>query len=114
MGNHRSYVDAILFRGVSWCTWQGCKPNLAHHWLGCQLARHHLGDRKSKDSRRATRQTVMQRLQEGAGIVIFPEGTTHKGPDLLDYRPGMFYSCAEEGIPIVPVALSTKTRTLPG
>jgi lyso-ornithine lipid O-acyltransferase len=39
------------------------------------------------------------------GIVIFPEGTTHRGPDLLEYRPGMFYTCAEEGFPIVPVAL---------
>ena len=65
-------------------------------------------DRKSKDSRRATRASVRNRLQEGMGIVIFPEGTTYKGPELLEYRPGMFYTCAEEGFPIVPVALEYK------
>ena len=48
---------------------------------------------------------MRNRLSEGMGIVIFPEGTTFKGPELLEYRPGMFYTCAEEGFPIVPVAI---------
>lgn len=110
MGNHRSYVDAILFPvefPVVYVARLETKSWPIIGW-GANLLGTIWVDRKSKDSRRATRQTVMQRLQEGAGIVIFPEGTTHKGPDLLDYRPGMFYSCAEEGIPIVPVALEYK------
>ncbi len=107
MGNHRSYVDAILFpvgfpvvyvgrvESKSWPVIGWGASLLGTIWV----------DRKSKDSRRATRAAVRNRLQEGMGIVIFPEGTTYKGPELLEYRPGMFYTCAEEGFPIVPVAL---------
>ena len=110
MGNHRSYVDAILFpvgfpvvyvgrvESKSWPVIGWGASLLGTIWV----------DRKSKDSRRATRASVRNRLQEGMGIVIFPEGTTYKGPELLDYRPGMFYTCAEERFPIVPVALEYK------
>lgn len=107
MGNHRSYVDAVLFpvgfpvvyvgriESKSWPIIGWGATLLGTIWV----------DRKSKDSRRATRAAVRERLSEGMGIVIFPEGTTFKGPQLLEYRPGMFYTCAEEGFPIVPVAL---------
>ena len=107
MGNHRSYVDAVLFpvdfpvvyvgriESKSWPIIGWGATLLGTIWV----------DRKSKDSRRATRAAVRNRLSEGMGIVIFPEGTTFKGPELLEYRPGMFYTCAEEGFPIVPVAL---------
>ena len=57
------------------------------------------------EARRAVKQDVVERLARGLPVVIFPEGTTFKGPELLEYRPGMFYTCAEEGFPIVPVAL---------
>jgi len=107
MGNHRSYVDAVLFpvefpvvyvgrvESKSWPVIGWGATLLGTIWV----------NRKDKDSRRATRAAVRDRLSEGMGIVIFPEGTTFKGPELLDYRPGMFYTCAEEGFPIVPVAL---------
>ena len=96
MGNHRSYVDAILFpvgfpvvyvgrvESKSWPVIGWGASLLGTIWV----------DRQSKDSRRATRAAVRNRLQEGMGIVIFPEGTTFKGPELLEYRPGMFYTCA--------------------
>lgn len=107
MGNHRSYVDAILFPVGFPVVYVGRVESKSWPIIGWGASL--LGtiwvDRKSKDSRRATRSAVRNRLQEGMGIVIFPEGTTYKGPELLEYRPGMFYTCAEEGFPIVPVAL---------
>ena len=110
MGNHRSYVDAILFPVSFPVVYVARKETKSWPIIGWGATI--LGtiwvDRKSKDSRRATRQTVRDRLAEGMGIVIFPEGTTHRGPELLGYRPGMFYTCAEEGFPIVPVALEYK------
>lgn len=110
MGNHRSYVDAILFPvqfPVVYVARKETKSWPIIGW-GATLLGTIWVDRKSKDSRRQTRATVRQRLAEGMGVVIFPEGTTYRGPDLLEYRPGMFYTCAEEGFPIVPVALEYK------
>ena len=65
-------------------------------------------NRKSKESRKETRESVKQRLQDGFGIVIFPEGTTHMGPDVLEYRPSMFYISAEGGFPVTPIAIEYK------
>lgn len=110
MGNHRSYVDAILFPvsfPVVYVARRETKSWPIIGW-GASVIGTIWVDRQSKDSRRATRAAVRSRLEEGMGIVIFPEGTTHRGPDLLEYRPGMFYTCAEEGFPIVPVALEYK------
>jgi 1-acyl-sn-glycerol-3-phosphate acyltransferase len=107
MGNHRSYMDGILFPvgfPVVFVARKETKSWPIIGW-GATLIGTIWVDRKSKESRTATRKTVRNRLAEGMGIVIFPEGTTHRGPDLLEYRPGMFYTCAEEGFPIVPVAL---------
>ena len=107
MGNHRSYVDAILIpakRPVAFVarieskSWPiiGWAANTLHTiWV----------QRKSKESRKETRNQVKKRLTEGFGIVIFPEGTTHKGPELLEYRPSMFYISAEGGFPITPIAI---------
>ena len=110
MGNHRSYVDAILFPvsfPVVYVARKETKSWPIIGW-GASIIGTIWVDRKSKDSRRATRAAVRSRLEDGMGIVIFPEGTTHRGPDLLEYRPGMFYTCAEEGFPIVPAALEYK------
>ena len=107
MGNHRSYVDAILIpakrpvafvariESRSWPIIGWSANTLYTIWV----------DRKSKESRKDTREQVKQRLKEGFGIVIFPEGTTHKGPELLEYRPSMFYISAEGGFPITPIAI---------
>ena len=64
-------------------------------------------NRKSKDSRRATRSAVRQRLEEGMGIVIFLKAPRTKDLNCSNLV-GMFYTCAEEGFPIVPVALEYK------
>ncbi|MEY3010382.1 MAG: 1-acyl-sn-glycerol-3-phosphate acyltransferase [Bacteroidota bacterium] len=114
MGNHRSYVDAILFPvsfPVVYVARVETKSWPIIGW-GANLIGTLWVDRKDKSSRRKTRQDVRDRLDAGMGIVIFPEGTTHKGPDLLPYRPGMFYTCAEEGFPIVPVAIEYKNQDI--
>ena len=107
MGNHRSYVDAILFPvefPVVYVARVETKSWPIIGW-GATLIGTIWVDRNNKSSRKQTRETVRQRLADGMGLVIFPEGTTHKGPELLDYRPGMFYTCAEEGFAITPVAI---------
>ena len=70
----------------------------------------HAGVRK--ESRRATRVAVKERLEDGLGVIIFPEGTTGPGPDLLPFHKGMFYTCAENGFPIAPVAIEFENDDL--
>lgn len=114
MGNHRSYVDAILMPSkfpVSFVA-----RSESQHWpiigWGASLLGTIWVNRKDPDSRKATRERVKQRLESGQGIIIFPEGTTHIGPDVLEYRPSMFYICAEGGFPITPVAIEYKDPSI--
>lgn len=107
MGNHRSYADAILFPvqlPVAFVARKESKSWPIIGW-GATVIGTIWVDRKDKNSRRNTRLAVRERLSEGTAVILFPEGTTHLGPDLLEYRPGMFYTCAEEGFAVVPVAL---------
>ncbi len=110
MGNHRSYVDAVLIPAKFPVTFVARSES--QHWPIIGRGASMLGtiwvNRKDPDSRKATREKVRQKLEAGSGIVIFPEGTTHTGPDLLTYRPSMFYICAEGGFPITPVAIEYK------
>lgn len=107
MGNHRSYVDAVVlpvsfpvvfvarYETKSWPVVGWGATLLGTIWV----------KRDRKESRRATRAALKERLEDGYGVVIFPEGTTAQGPELLPYHKGIFYTCAENGFPIAPAAI---------
>jgi len=107
MGNHRSYVDAVVIPvsfPIVFVARHETKSWPIIGW-GASLLGTIWVKRDKKESRRATREAVKDRLSNGYGVAIFPEGTTHKGPDLLPYHKGIFYTCAENGFPIVPTAI---------
>lgn len=62
-------------------------------------------DRSSKESRQNTKNEISDRIRNGRSVIIFPEGTTGDGNGLLPLKPGMFHTAAEEGFPIIPVAI---------
>ena len=110
MGNHRSYVDAVLIPAKHPVTYVARSES--KNWPLIGWGASILGtiwvNRKDPQSRKHTRETVKNRLRDGFGIIIFPEGTTHIGPDLLEYRPSMFYISAEGGFPVTPIAIEYK------
>jgi len=66
--------------------------------------------RESKDSRKATRQAMIDTVKSGLNVLVYPEGTTNGNMDTLPYRPGTFIEAAKNGIPVVPVVLEYKTK----
>ena len=107
MGNHRSYVDAVLIPSKHPVVFVARSESRNWPIIGPGATALHTiwVDRKDRNSRRETRETVRKRLQEGMSIILFPEGTTYLGPELGPYRPSMFVIAAEAGIPITPVAI---------
>ncbi|MBI1182760.1 hypothetical protein GC194_00705 [bacterium] len=107
MANHRSYVDLVVTPGKipfvivakksvkSWPVvgWGG--KLISTIWV----------DRDSKNSRHETRKAMKERLEKGGSVLVFPEGTTSKGPGVLPLKPGMFFVCAEGGFPVLPLAI---------
>jgi 1-acyl-sn-glycerol-3-phosphate acyltransferase len=44
-------------------------------------------------------------VRRGVSVLVFPEGTTTRGADVLPFRRGIFGAALYAGVPIVPVAL---------
>jgi|TARA_B110000879_G_scaffold166245_1_gene214867 1-acyl-sn-glycerol-3-phosphate acyltransferase len=110
MGNHRSYLDAVVLPTsfpVVFVAKHETKAWPVIGW-GATVIGTIWVKRDNKKSRTATRVAVKERFDNGYGVVIFPEGTTNKKPELLPYRKGIFYTCAENGFQIAPAAIEYK------
>jgi 1-acyl-sn-glycerol-3-phosphate acyltransferase len=45
-------------------------------------------------------------LNRGVSVLVFPEGTTTRGDQVLPFKRGIFGAALRAGVPIVPIALS--------
>jgi 1-acyl-sn-glycerol-3-phosphate acyltransferase len=108
VANHRSYVDipaiGSLFRACFIAKAQ------IKSWPVLGLAFHVsptlFVDRGSRDSGRAVREAVRDRLSRGVSIINFAEGTTKDGTGLLPFKVGLFKDIFGLGLPVVPVTLT--------
>ncbi len=106
MANHRSYVDVMFFRSATpqiYLSKAEVKSWPLIGW-GAKALDVVFVDRSSKESRSASRAELAERVRSGLSPVVFPEGTTvDRG--LLEFNPGMFYTAAELGVPVIPFVM---------
>ena len=62
-------------------------------------------DRSNSAQARATLDALVERIQGGTSLLIFPEGTRSPTPVLGPFRKGAFHLAVQSGVPIVPVVL---------
>ncbi|MBC8069629.1 MAG: 1-acyl-sn-glycerol-3-phosphate acyltransferase, partial [Deltaproteobacteria bacterium] len=74
--------------------------------LGVSLVRR--GD--PYDGARALRRAAVA-LEDGVGVLVYPEGTTTGGASVLPLRRGIFGVARRMGIPVVPVVLRYESRS---
>ncbi|MEL6132767.1 MAG: lysophospholipid acyltransferase family protein [Bacteroidota bacterium] len=105
--NHRSYLDIIhLVSIIPVCF--VAKIEVSKWPLiskAARIARTIFVDRKDKNSRQQTRTQVKERLKEGVSVLVFPEGTTHKTPEIGKLHRGIFHVAAGTEVPVIPVAI---------
>ena len=114
MANHRSYLDVIMIPSktpVVFVAKAGVRKWPIVGWGGDAM-RTIWVDRRDPQSRRRTRFSIVDRLKENLSVIIFPEGTTHLGPELLEFKPGMFYAVAGTELEIIPVAIEYKNPNI--
>jgi len=107
VANHRTYIDAVMVPSphpLVFVAKAEVKKWPVVGWGGNAL-RTIWVDRSSAESRKATRVEVKKRIEDELSVIIFPEGTTHVGPDLMEYKMGMFKMCADGDFPICPIAM---------
>jgi lyso-ornithine lipid O-acyltransferase len=49
--------------------------------------------------------SALRALAEDVSVLVFPEGTTTRGDEVLPFRRGIFGVAAHAGVPVVPVAI---------
>lgn len=107
VSNHRSYIDIVLI--PSRVPYVVVAKRQVRRWpiigQAAVAVKTIFVDRDSAESRRRTRDSIRNRLVQGISVLIFPEGTTHEGPGVLPFKPGIFRTCASEGFPVIPVAI---------
>jgi len=114
--NHSSFIDPLLvFASVPGDIAFAAKGELRGTWLTRYFVQH-VGalfverfdtQRSVDDSAR-----LLDALNAGRTLAIFPEGTFVRMPGLLPFRMGAFTIAAEARVPIVPIVLKGTRSTL--
>lgn len=114
MANHRSYLDVAMLDSSAAAVFVA--KHSVRRWpiigWGGDAMKTIWVNRDDADSRKHTREQIAERLQGGLSVVVFPEGTTSIGPELLPFKPGIFHAVAGSDIPIVPVAIEYKNQNI--
>jgi 1-acyl-sn-glycerol-3-phosphate acyltransferase len=102
MANHRSYLDVLFVPTSDLFTIVGKAE--VKSWPLIGWAAKALGvlwvKRESKESRTKTRDNIIAAIKGGQTVVLFPEGTSWEGPQMLPLKPAMFYESAKHGFDI--------------
>jgi 1-acyl-sn-glycerol-3-phosphate acyltransferase len=63
-------------------------------------------DRQRRHKTALSRNEVSERLKNGDCVVLFPEGTSHNGKQILSFKSSYFGAVENLGIPVIPVVLA--------
>jgi len=107
VSNHRSYLDIVVILAQVEAAFLA-KAELKGWPIFGRAARAGntvFVDRSSPESRNKARKSLAKRICQGISVVVFPEGTTSKGPGVLSFKGGIFHMAAGKDIPILPVSI---------
>jgi 1-acyl-sn-glycerol-3-phosphate acyltransferase len=111
VSNHRSFSDPlVLLKYLD--AYVIAKAEVSSYPLinkGAEVTGIVYVKREDRDSRRATRDTMINTIKSGYNVLVYPEGTVGKEKHTLPFKIGTFIEAAKEGIPVVPIAIEYKS-----
>lgn len=117
LANHFSYLDVAMMGFVPGDVLFVGKASIRKAPLfGYYFKSLHIAvDRERLKSRAETMRRAGEALDQGSGIVLFPEGGiyTQHPPKMIPFKNGAFRLAMEKQIPIIPVTLSFNHLILP-
>lgn len=107
MPNHRSYLDIFLVAAYTPAAFVAKAELKKWPFLktGARLTHVIFVSRSDIKSLLSTMNKIKSSLNENIPVVIFPEGTTGRGPMTKPFKKGSFKIAADAGIPIIPMAI---------
>ena len=106
--NHRSMLD--IFVDLAFIEANTVSRADLATWPVIGLAARRVGtlfvDRSDKRSGAAVITAMINGLESGRGVMVYPEGTTFAGDEVRPFRPGAFLAAMRAGAEIVPVGIA--------
>ena len=116
VANHTSVVDPlVLIAGIPAdyrFVLNHSAARLPFVRLVVRKAGHLVVDRRSARSRAACGRAMIESLQAGTSLLLFPEGTLGTGA-VLPFKAGAFRAAVSAGRPVIPIAIEGTRRILP-
>lgn len=109
VGNHQGIVDTILILSELGplksivAKKEVEKIPVANAWMRCFDCI--FMDRGNPRETLKSIQKAQKLLENGKSVVIFPEGTRSRGPEMLPFKPGAFRCAMKAGVPVVPFVI---------
>lgn len=117
LANHFSYLDVAMMGFIPGDAVFVGKASIRKAPLfGYYFKNLHIAvDRERLRSRAETMRRAGEALDQGSGIILFPEGGifTKQPPKMIPFKNGAFRLAKEKQIPIIPVTLSFNHLILP-
>lgn len=117
LANHFSYLDVAMMGFIPGDVFFVGKASIRKAPLfGYYFKKLHIAvDRERMKSRAETMRRAGLALDNGSGIVLFPEGGiyTQNPPQMVHFKNGAFRLAMEKQIPVIPVTLSYNHLILP-
>lgn len=115
--NHASYIDSVVLMATIPGDFRFlAKRRLADYPVIGTVIRKagHVTIEKGTVAQQVSGADDLARLlREGRQMLVFPEGTFFREPQLLSFRLGAFKAAVETGCPVVPIALRGTRQVLP-
>lgn len=111
VSNHLSYVDILVFASQVACVFIAKKDVASWPAIGslCRAAGTIFVDRESRRDVVRVNQLIEQALNEGHGIILFPEGTSTEGARVRPFNPSLLDRAAKNGLPVHHASVSYRT-----
>ena len=111
VSNHLSYADIMALRAVVTGVFVA-KREIGDWFFAGRLIRSmeivFIDRRNRRDIPRAGAE-IIKKLDEGEGVIVFPEATSSKGEFVLPFNSSFFEFAAQHDVPVSYVALSYRT-----
>jgi 1-acyl-sn-glycerol-3-phosphate acyltransferase len=115
--NHASYIDSVVLMATIPIDFRFlAKRRLADYpVIGSVIRRvgHITVEKATVAQQLSGAEVLADLLRQGRQMLVFPEGTFFRLPELLPFRLGAFKAVVDTGRPIVPIALRGTRRVLP-
>ena len=100
ISNHRCYLDPVaeLIKITALPVAKAEVADLPIMGYGASITGVHFVKRESLKSRKETRSSIAETIENGKSILIYPEGTTIDTPTAASFKPGTFHMAAKNKV----------------